>query len=106
MPLQKWMTEHGHPGWYSWLVVLGGSLVSMMVAVGISVSLNNQAIERERQAQAQEAERANVLREASREASCLTIRTMADVYADPSTETGEKARAAWISLGRTFGCKE
>jgi hypothetical protein len=95
VPLQKWMTEHDHPGWYSWLVVIGGALTSMVVAVGISITLNERGLERER-----------AQREQARAATCLVIRQMENVYADPSTETGEKARAAWTDLGRTFGCKE
>jgi hypothetical protein len=95
VPLQKWMTEHGHPGWYSWLVVIGGCLVSMVVGSTISIAVNDRALERER-----------AQREEARAATCLVIRQMENVYADPSTETGEKARAAWASLGRTFGCKE
>lgn len=95
MPLQKWMTEHGHPGWYSWLVVIGGALTSMVVAVGISITINDRALERER-----------AQREQARMATCLVVRRMVDVYADPSTETGEKARKAWADLGLIFRCKE
>jgi hypothetical protein len=102
------MSEHGHPGWYSWLVVVGGALVSMLTAVSISVSLGNQQREREREREAAEAQRASVQRELNRAATCLVIRTMADVYSDPApiTVTGEKAALAWRKLGQTFGCKE
>lgn len=97
MPLQKWMTEHGHPGWYSWFVVIGGALTSSIVAIGIAVTLNNRAIEQDR-----------ADRETARDATCLVIRTMVRVYSDPTpvTETGQNAARAWITLGRTFGCKE
>lgn len=96
-PLQKWMTDHGHPGWYSWLVVIGGALTSSLLAVAIAVTLNDRAIERDR-----------ADREQARRASCLLIHTMIDVYTDPTpaTETGRRAAKAWEDLGRKFGCKE
>lgn len=105
-PLQRWMTEHGHPGWYSWLVVIGGAFVSCATAIGISVSMNAQAIERDREqdrkveaAKAQERERA-------RQGSCMVVRRMQEVYADPETDTGRNAADAWKELGLIFGCKE
>lgn len=100
------MTDHGHPGWYSWLVVIGGSIVSMLVAVGISISYGQRQLESERAQNVAAIERERAAREAGRAATCLVIRTMADVYDDPSTETGRKAATAWAALGRTFGCKE
>jgi hypothetical protein len=106
MPLQKWMTEHGHPGWYSWLVVIGGALTSALMAVTISITVNARTFERERAQQRSALERERVQNEQARLATCLVIRRMVDVYADPSTETGQKAATAWEDLGRIFQCKE
>lgn len=105
-PLQKWMTEHGHPGWYSWLVVLGGAFTSMLVAVGISVSLNNRALARDRAQDQAVAEAKAIEQERALLASCLVIRRMQAVYSDPETETGRDAAVAWKDLGKIFGCKE
>jgi hypothetical protein len=107
-PLQKWMSDHGHPGWYSWLVVIGGALVSMLISITVSVTLGKQQLERERQQEIQAAKQAAAGREAARNATCLVIRTMAEVYGDPepTTATGRKAATAWADLGRIFGCKE
>lgn len=107
MPLQRWMSEHGHPGWYSWLVVIGGSLVASLTAIAISVTLNARAIERERRAERAAAERQAQEDQAARAASCLVMLTMTEVYTDPppATPTGRKAAAAWKDLGRIFECQ-
>lgn len=49
-PLRRWMTEHGHPGWYSWVVVLGGNLATLALTVVVVLTVNARSIERERAA--------------------------------------------------------
>ena len=84
MPLRKWMSEHGHPGWYSWLVVIGGCLASMIVSVSISVQMNERALQRDgRQRAERQAE--------GRRVACQVIVRMRNAYA---------AMLNWVSAGR------
>lgn len=83
------------PSWYSWLVVVGGCLTTLVVAVTVSVKVNQRALDRE---QAQ--------REQGRVAACTVITRMVLAYEDPppATETGRNAATAWKDLGRAFQC--
>lgn len=103
MPLRKWMTEHGHPGWYSWLVVILGCVVSMIVSVGISVRMNNAAIQREHQAQALAAQREAERRAQQRVVSCAFVNKINRAYQDQIKELsgpGLTIAAAWADLAR------
>lgn len=95
MPLRHWFTEHGMPSWYSWLVVIGGCLTTLLVSVAISAQVNQRALERER-----------AQREQGRASACTVIRRMVQAYEDPppATETGRNAAVAWRDLGRAFQC--
>lgn len=57
MPLKRWFVSHSMPGWYSWVVVVLLTSVSMGGALVISLTANQRSIEREQQARA-EAEQA------------------------------------------------
>lgn len=98
------------------LVVLAlGMVVSMGIAVYAS-NINTDravgrmiAIERQRRADeaakdAADAEKARILAEAGRAASCRVIRIMADAYAkDPPatpSETYDNVKAAWADLAK------
>lgn len=107
MPLRKWMTEHGHPGWYSWLVVISAPFFFSLLAITVSVTLNNRALQRERAQEQAAAELRTRQAEIARSASCLVILTMVEVYGNPVpvTETGRKAATAWKDLGRIFECQ-
>lgn len=96
-PLQKWMTDHGHPGWYSWLVVIGGAFTSMVVAVGISIAVfrdGQEQIERQR--------------EMGRQATCLFVNKINKAYErEPAqTDAGKAQQQAWRELGITFRCTQ
>lgn len=99
MPLRKWMTEHGHPGWYSWFVIIGGCLTSMLIAVVISVQASNRAIAESemRQRQADERGRATV---------CEFVNKIDGTYRDepPSLPSGKAQAAAWAELRQDFQC--
>lgn len=97
------MTAHGHPGWYSWLVVIGGCIISMVVSVGIAVQTNNRSLERDRQerrvTEAREAER----RAQSRMVSCAFIAKINKAYQDQKDDLsgpGLNIAAAWADLAR------
>lgn len=96
-----------------WLAL--GIIVCMGIAVGVSNANTDRAVKRmvtiERQRQADEkakadadAEKARILAEAGRVASCRVIRIMADAYAkDPPatpSETYDNVKAAWADLAK------
>lgn len=71
-PLRRWMTEHGHPGWYSWVVVLGGNMATLLLTVVVVLTVNQRSIDRERAA-----------RLASERALCAVV----DIYVRAARET-------------------
>lgn len=85
-PLRKWMTAHGRPEWYSWVVVVVVPLLASMGVLVVSLRVNQQAIERERSARVA-AERQV---EASRLALCEIYVILDDAYqrTAPTTEAG------------------
>lgn len=103
MPLRKWMTLHGHPGWYSWLVVIGGCIVSMVVSVTISNRASQAALERDRQQRIEQQQRDAQQREAGRQASCMLIETMSRAYSgrgDELSPVGKEVAQAWADLAK------
>lgn len=103
MPLRRWMALHGHPGWYSWLVVIAGCLISMAVSITISNRASDEALERDR-AQREAAAREDAQRRAeNRRASCALIRRINDAYADQGdglSPAGKDVAKAWADLAR------
>lgn len=117
MPLRRWFAQRGsdHPAAYSILTLALGMIVSMGIAVGVSNANTDRAVKRmvaiERQRQADEkakdaetSERARILAEAGRAASCRVINIMADAYAkDPPklpSETYDNVAKAWADLAK------
>jgi hypothetical protein len=79
-PLRRWMTEHGRPSWYSWVVVV---MVPILVSTGVlivALRVNQRSIERER------AERL-----AAERAFCGIVVLLDDSYrrSPPSTPAGK-----------------
>jgi hypothetical protein len=74
------MTEHGRPSWYSWVVVVVVPLMASIAVLVISLRINEQSIERERDA-----------RRASEEAFCGIVVLLDDSYrrSPPSTPAGK-----------------
>lgn len=87
------MTAHGHPGWYSWLTVIGGCLISMIVSITVSVQMNQAALERDRQQRIADERRTAQQQEEGRQASCMLINTMHEAY--PGRD---KVAVAWARL--------
>lgn len=81
MPLRKWMSEHGHPSWWSWLVVIGACFSSMVISIVVSAVMNQRGIERERMARFQ-----------SEQQWCSVIVVMDDAWRSkpPATATGKE----------------
>lgn len=78
---------------------MAGMLVSMVIAVAISVEASNRAV-------ASSIERQRASSEGARLAFCAVVRRMVEVYSDPVPvgETGRNAREAWSELRAIFRC--
>lgn len=91
-----------HPAAYSIMIVIAGCLMSMVVAVTISIQASNRAIARvqhaEEQRRAAEARQAA----ANRAASCAFIKTINEAYREdppsPPSETYKTIAKAWADL--------
>lgn len=101
MPLRQWFTERGHPGWYSWLVVVGTSVTSSVLCLVLTLHATRASVERERQARIQS-------QTEGRRAACALIVAQDDAFSDtrPATPAGVKAARAWRDLRVQFKCNE
>lgn len=101
MPFRRWFADRGarHPTAYSMITLAAGMLVSMAIAVVISVNASNRAIEQNREQEQRQ-------RQEARAASCYLINSQVSVYEEtpPSTPTGREAAQAWAEAARVFGC--
>ncbi len=95
MPLRRWFSEHGRPSWYSWVVVIGTSLVSSMLALLVALQMNARSEARERQARVD-----------SDRKWCSIVVTLDEGYrkAPPSTPTGQSLAKAVDELRRDLPC--
>jgi hypothetical protein len=105
------MNEHGHPGWYSWVVVVGTSLTSSVLAIVVSVTLATNAVEaRDSDRQARERLAAEVearQEEETRQAVCSLVVAQYEALTDPSTQltpAGKRAAMAWHNSRELFKC--
>lgn len=92
MPLRRWMEEHGHPGWYSWVVVVGTSIVSTGLALLLAFQLVN-------------AER--MRRESDRAALCEVIVIQDEAMKSPNrpiTPAGKSLSRALSDLRTKYNC--
>ena len=108
MPLRQWFSEHGHPGWYSWVVVVGTSLTSAVLCLVVTVHVASQSIGHERAARvAAEAQNRQTEVETKR-AACAVIISQDEAYNDPTappvTAAGKRAGQAWRDLRKAFQC--
>jgi hypothetical protein len=106
------MNEHGHPGWYSWVVVVLSSVTSSVLAIMVSVALATNAVEaRETDRQARERLAAQVEARQDEETQrliCELVVAQDDAFDDPAaqpvTQAGKKAAMAWHNLREQFKC--
>jgi heme exporter protein D len=99
VPLRHWMTEHGHPGWYSWLVVVGGCLVSMIISVTISIQAAENSLQRDRQQRADQQAQSLLV-------ACEVIVRMRDAYErqENLTQAGRDVAKAWADMVKLYQC--
>jgi hypothetical protein len=106
MPLKRWMTAHGLPAWYSWLAVVGLTVLSNLLTLLVVLNLAGNAVENERAAREESAAQARASGEINRRAFCLVVMTQEEVFQESTTPVGVKAREAWHDLGEIFRCEE
>jgi type II secretory pathway pseudopilin PulG len=98
-PFRKILAARGvrHPAAYSIIIVMLGMLVSMTVAVVISVQASNRAIAHQEAIRQEQAAQ-------SRAASCAFITTIRDAYLEdppnPPTKTYKTITQAWVDLAK------
>lgn len=98
-PLRRWMTEHGRPSWYSWIVVVMVPIMASIAVLVISLRINErttqESIQREREA-----------RRASEQAFCGIIVLLDDSYrrSPPVTQTGRELAGAIARARSGYGC--
>jgi hypothetical protein len=89
------MTEHGRPSWYSWVVVVLVPLMASVAVLVISLRVNEQSIEREREA-----------RRASEQAFCGIVTLLDNSYrrSPPSTQAGRELAVAIRGAREGYNC--
>jgi hypothetical protein len=97
MPLRRWFSGHGLPGWYSWIAVVLLTAISVGLNTVISLRVAHSAIENNER-QRQESSRAALA------IFCTAARAQENVFRESQSEVGRKAAEAWHDLGVTFGC--
>jgi hypothetical protein len=105
MPLKRWFAAHHLPAWYSWLVVVGLTVLSNLLTLVVVLNLAGNAVENERRTREAAAAESQAAGEHSRRALCTVIQTQEEVFTNPSTPTGTKAADAWRDLGKIFRCE-
>jgi len=86
MPLRRWMTTHGLPSWYSWVVVVLMPIMASIAVLTIALRVNERSIDRERTAREQAQQQTD-------EALCSVFAPIDDGYkntAPPATEAGRE----------------
>jgi hypothetical protein len=106
MPLRRWFREHGHPGWYSWVVVVGLTMASIGLSTVVNVNLTRRAIEADRQAQAEADRKAAAAAEAGRRTLCGVFLAQERVFTEAESDVGKAAAKAWHDLAVTYRCYE
>ncbi len=88
MPLRRWFSAHGLPGWYSWVVVVVLSITTSGLSLAISINAQHRQ------------------QEQGRQASCAVIVAQDNAFSEatPATNAGRRAAMAWHSLREQLHC--
>lgn len=83
------MAQHGHPTWYSWLVVVLVPVAASMAVLVVSLEVNARAVQGEREA-----------RLSSERALCEVVVVLDDAYREtpPATVAGRNVAKAVADL--------
>lgn len=98
MPLRRYMTEHGLPSWYSWLVVVLLPILTAMGVLVVALRVNERSIDRERAAREQAQRQTDA-------ALCSVFAPLDDSYsATPPATAAGKAFAVKVAAVRRQVC--
>ena len=104
MPLREWFTEHGLPGWYSWLVVVGTNVISSARVLIVCLTVTSRADHRTDGVLAE----MRAGQEASRRAACLLVTAQDEAFNGPGapkpTPLGKRSADAWHNLRTVLRC--
>lgn len=107
-PLRRWFIGHGMPGWYSWVVVVGLTVVSNVLVLMITLKSADRRVDAERAAREQAQMDAIAAQETARRATCRVVVAQDEAYSDPATPpvtpAGRAAAKAWHELRVQLGC--
>lgn len=102
MPLRRWFTGHGMPGWYSWVVVVGLTMTTSVLSIIICLQIAQRAVRAEQAARIEAAE-------AGRRQICRLAIAQDDAYSEPPgpvTQTGKAAARAWKDTRAYYRCDQ
>jgi predicted PurR-regulated permease PerM len=109
-PLRRWMSQHGLPTWYSWVVLMVTVLSCLGLSVMVSLTAAQRSVESERRARLAAQQESERNQRAGWAAACQLIVAQDDAFSDPAaqpvTEAGRKSAAAWHELRKTFRCDQ
>ncbi len=97
MPLRRWLTGHGLPAWWSWVVLVLFTAVSVGLNTMIATRTSQRAIEADRRARTETAQ-------SSLAALCDAVRSQEAVFREAQSEVGQNAARSWHALGVKYGC--
>lgn len=89
------MAPGRRPGWYSWIAVILGCLVSMSVSVTVSVQASDRALERDQAQREQQ-------RQESQRAVCTVVNGMRTAHIRAGSDPA--IIQAWATMALVFHC--
>lgn len=101
--------RHFRPGVYAWLAVLLSAITLPVLALVVSLHLNNNSLEAERVARTQAQVEVQRERETNRKITCSLIIAQDEANNDPGlppplTTRSSQAAAAWHDMRKSFHC--
>ena len=103
MPFRRYFQDRGisHPVFYSMLTLAAAMFACMAIAVWVSISASNRALDQSESQQRGEDEK-------NRAATCNVVAKINDAYKiePPVTAAGQNVAEAWADLSRSLRCEE
>lgn len=109
-PLRRWMSQHGLPTWYSWVVLFGTVVSCLGLSVTVSLATAHRSVEAERRARLATQQESQRNQRAAWSAACQLIVAQDNAFHDPAsrpvTSAGRASADAWRNLRKTFHCDQ
>lgn len=88
MPLRQWFADRGHPGWYSWFVIIGGCITTLIISLAFAKVMTDRAIRD------------------SQRAMCDVVVVQDEAFREtpPASTSGKNLAKALHDLRITYGC--